>query len=79
MSYLLTQRPKEKDKRSHGLLDAGQPYKGDHSSDSFFFFFTPVNNKNLFQGDLLHEPFKRLAYIFLIRVPQVSNYLEVEK
>lgn len=45
----------------------------------FFFFFTPVNNKNLFQGDLLHEPFKRLAYIFLIRVPQVSNYLEVEK
>ena len=39
----------------------------------------PINNKNLFQGDVLCEPFKRLPYFFLILFPQVSNYLKVEK
>lgn len=75
LSYLVTQRIKEKDKRSSDPLGGGQLFEGNHSSDSF----SPINNKNLFQGDLLCEPFKRLAYFFLILFPQVSNYLKVEK
>lgn len=71
MSYLLTQNLRERDKSSCVLLNAGQTYTGDRSSDSFF---SPINNKNLFQGDLLCEPFKKLAYFFNSISPDVQLF-----